>query len=469
MKQGKYLLSLLLVCCLLMGCIPMAAGAEETAEPESVSGTCGENVTWSYDTETATLTISGTGEMEDYGKSTPPYDHWREFAKTITVAPGVTSIGSGAFAGFSVCTAVNIPSSVKKIGEISFFWCYKLPSVSIPDGVEYIGGSAFKMCERLTSVEMGDSVAEIGGSAFELCYRLASVKLSKGLKKIGMSAFATTALTSVDIPAGVEELSGFNSCDNLTTVIIPEGVTSLGLAAFCDCQNLYAIEVPKSVKQIDVTSFQDSEWLTVYGEKGSYVETFAKENNIRFAVGKIPSSSSVLSRFNDVFAGEYYADAVIWASLRSITAGTDDTHFSPNVSCTRAQAVTFLWRAAGRPDTIGEGSIFSDVKSEEYYEKAVRWAVENNITGGTGDGKFSPDVVCTRAQIVTFLWRAAREPKPADTAAGFKDVKAGSYYEKAVQWAVEQDITGGTGNGRFSPETACSRAQIVTFLYRYAN
>ncbi len=446
----------------------MAAGAEETTEPASVSGTCGENVVWSYDAETATLTVSGTGEMEDYGESTPPYDHWCEFAKTITIAPGVTSIGPGAFAGFAVCTAVNIPSSVKKIGKTAFFRCYKLSSVSIPDGVEYVGTSAFGECEGLTSVEMADSVTEIGDSAFGFCRRLASVKLSKGLKKIGVWAFCgAAALTSVEIPAGVQELSGFNSCYNLTTVIIPEGVASLGPAAFSNCSDLYAIEVPKSVKQIDITAFQDSGWLTVYGEKGSYVETFAKENGIRFAVGKIPSSSSVLSRFNDVSSGDYYADAVIWAALRSITAGTDDTHFSPNASCTRAQAVTFLWRAAGRPETMGEGSIFSDVKSGEYYEKAVRWAAENDITAGTGSEKFSPDAVCTRAQIVTFLWRAAREPEPEDSKTGFTDIKAGSYYEKAVRWAVEQGITAGTSSTTFSPESRCTRAQIVSFLYRY--
>lgn len=467
MKKGKRLISLLLVCCLLMGCMPIAARAEETTEPGSASGTCGENATWSYDAETATLTISGTGEMEDYGEISPPYNHWREFAKTITIAPGITSIGPGAFAGFSVCTAVNIPGSVKKIGKTAFFRCYKLPSVSIPDGVEYVGSGAFDECEGLTSVEMADSVTEIGDCAFGFCRRLASVKLSKGLKKIGVWAFCgATALTSVEIPAGIEELSGFNSCYNLTTVIIPEGVTSLGPAAFSGCRDLYAIEVPKSVKQIDVTSFESCGWLTVYGEKGSYMETFAKENNIRFSVGKIPDSSSVLSQFKDVFAGEYYSDAVIWASLRSITAGTDDTHFSPNGSCTRAQAVAFLWRAVGRPETMGEGSIFSDVKSGEYYEKAVRWAAENNVTAGTGSEKFSPDAVCTRAQIVTFLWRAAREPAPEYSKIIFTDIEAGSYYEKAVQWAVEQGITAGTGAGKFSPDSKCTRAQIVSFLYR---
>ncbi len=467
MQKGKRLLSLLLVCCLLLGCMPMAAGAEETIEPEAVSGTCGENVTWSYDTETATLTISGTGEMEDYGESAPPYAHWREFAKTITITPGVTSIGSDAFWGFAVCAAVNIPGSVKKIGKHAFSRCYKLLSLSIPDGVEYVGASAFSMCENLASVEMADSVIEIGDNAFEFCFGLASVKLSKSLKKIGVCAFCCAkALTSVEIPAGVEELSGFHSCQNLAAVIIPEGVTSLGAAAFCNCSSLYAVQVPKSVKQIDATSFIDSGWLTVYGEKGSYAETFAKENGIRFAVGKIPSSSSVLSRFNDVFGDEYYADAVIWASLRSIVAGTDDTHFSPNQSCTRAQAVTFLWRAAGSPELMGEGIRFIDVKAGSYYEKAVQWAAENGITAGTGDEKFSPEAVCTRAQIVAFLHRAARSPEASggDT---FSDVKPGEYYEAAVRWAVEQGITAGTGNGKFGPNERCTRAQIVAFLYRY--
>ncbi len=181
-----------------------------------------------------------------------------------------------------------------------------------------------------------------------------------------------------------------------------------------------------------------------------------------------PNPDPGLPSFTDVKNSEYFYDAVQWAVEKGITSGTDKTHFSPNQSCTRAQAVTFLWRAAGLPEPAGTGTAFTDVKAGAYYEKAVQWAVEQGITAGTGDGKFSPEAVCTRAQIVTFLHRAEKSPE-ASGGSAFSDVKAGEYYEKAVKWAVEQGITAGTGNGKFSPNERCTRGQIVTFLYRCYN
>ncbi len=171
--------------------------------------------------------------------------------------------------------------------------------------------------------------------------------------------------------------------------------------------------------------------------------------------------------FTDVPADAFYYNAVQWAVENGVTSGTGGGKFSPKASCTRAQAVTFLWRAAGEPKPVGDIA-FTDVKSGSYYEKAVRWAVEKDITSGTGGGKFSPDATCDRSQIVTFLWRAAGEPEPVGDIA-FTDVKSGSYYKKAVQWAVEKGITSGTGGGKFSPTARCDRSQIVTFLYRYYN
>ena len=148
-----------------------------------------------------------------------------------------------------------------------------------------------------------------------------------------------------------------------------------------------------------------------------------------------------------------------------ITAGTSATEFSPDAPCTRAQIVTFLWRAAGCPEPK-TGSSFSDVPAGSYYAKAVAWAVEKGITTGTGNGRFSPDAVCTRAQAVTFLYRALG--KPTGSNAKFSDVPAGSYYADAVNWAVENNVTNGTGAATFSPNMDCTRAQIVTFLYRAA-
>ena len=170
--------------------------------------------------------------------------------------------------------------------------------------------------------------------------------------------------------------------------------------------------------------------------------------------------------FVDVATGSYYEDAVDWAVENGITKGTDDTHFSPDGICTRAQAVTFLWRAAGSPEPETRAMPFTDVPVGSYYYDAVLWAVENGITKGTSDTTFTPNMTCTRAQIVAFLWRSEKSPA-AGTANPFADVKSTAYYADAVLWAVKENITKGTTNTTFSPDADCTRAQIVTFLYRF--
>ena len=169
--------------------------------------------------------------------------------------------------------------------------------------------------------------------------------------------------------------------------------------------------------------------------------------------------------FVDVATGSYYEDAVDWAVENGITQGTDDTHFVPDGICTRAQAVAFLWRAAGSPKPETCTMPFADVPAGSYYYDAVLWAVENGIAKGTSDTTFSPNMTCSRAQIVTFLWRSEKSPA-AGTANPFADVKSTAYYADAVLWAVKENITRGTTNTTFSPDADCTRSQIVTFLWR---
>lgn len=161
-----------------------------------------------------------------------------------------------------------------------------------------------------------------------------------------------------------------------------------------------------------------------------------------------------------------YYQPVYWAVDKGITQGTTLTTFSPGNSCTRAQFVTFLWRQQGSPEPKTSTNPFKDVKAGLSYSKAVLWALENGITTGTSDTTFSPDSPCTRAQVVTFLWRAKNKPKPKATKNPFTDVKAGMSYSDAVLWAYENNITTGTSKTTFSPRNACTRAQTVTFLYR---
>ena len=217
------------------------------------------------------------------------------------------------------------------------------------------------------------------------------------------------------------------------------------------------------------------ETLTVTDKSGKDVE-LTKVSSTKYTF-KMPASkvtvkatfmddNTMLNFFVDVPADAYYYDAVLWAVKEGITNGTSATTFSPDDPCTRAQMVTFLWRAAGSPDPKSTTCDFTDVDMSSYYGKAVLWAVEQGITNGTSATTFDPDATCTRAQMATFLCRMA-DGKPAGNTNAFTDVEAGKYYTEAVQWAVENDITNGTSATTFSPDATCTRAQMVTFLYRY--
>ena len=240
---------------------------------------------------------------------------------------------------------------------------------------------------------------------------------------------------------------------------------------------------PKSASKGDtvtITVKPDSgytlETLTVIDSKGNEIQLTDKgEGKYTFTMpaGKVEvkatfmDDNTMLNFFVDVKSGDYYYDAVLWAAKNGITSGTDAVHFSPEQPCTRAQIVTFLWRAAGAPEPKGTAASLTDVVSGSYYEKAVAWAIENGITTGTGDGEFSPDDTCTRAQAVTFLARALSAK--AASAAEFSDVPTDSYFADAVAWAAANGVTEGIGGGLFGSDNDCTRGQIVTFLYRAYN
>ena len=175
--------------------------------------------------------------------------------------------------------------------------------------------------------------------------------------------------------------------------------------------------------------------------------------------------NTMLNFFTDVHAEDYYYDAVLWAAQEGVTGGTSDTLFAPNAGCTRAQAVTFLWRAAGSPEPKSAVLPFTDVPADAYYAKAVAWAVENGVAKGVSETAFAPDAACTRAQIVTFLWRAQQSPASSGENP-FADVPADAYYAQAVAWAVANDVAKGVSETAFAPNDHCTRAQIVTLIYR---
>ena len=212
--------------------------------------------------------------------------------------------------------------------------------------------------------------------------------------------------------------------------------------------------------------------LTVTDKNGKEIEVTEKDGKYTFEMpaSKVTVEATFVEAiteptFSDVPADAYYFTPVEWAVKNGITSGTSATTFSPNAACTRAQAVTFLWRAAGSPAPKSAEMPFVDVSADAYYYDAVLWAVENGITAGTSATTFGPNITCSRAHIVTFLWRAQGTPS-ADVLNPFADVAVDAYYNKPVLWAVENGITAGTSATTFSPNADCTRAQIVTFLYR---
>lgn len=209
---------------------------------------------------------------------------------------------------------------------------------------------------------------------------------------------------------------------------------------------------------------QSGDSLTVTAE--IYDVTGGKQDLIEKAVCEYQYIDSM--PFIDVPKNEYYYDAVKWASSAGVTNGTTSTTFSPEENCTRAQIVTFLWRYAGCPEPKSSSCPFTDVKPDTYYYKAVLWAYENKITNGTSDTEFSPEESCIRAQAVTFIWRFELSAAPKSSNNPFTDVKPDTYYYDAVLWAVENGVTKGTTTTTFSPDETCTRGQIVTFLYRLA-
>ena len=214
------------------------------------------------------------------------------------------------------------------------------------------------------------------------------------------------------------------------------------------------------------------EMLKVLDRSGDALKLTEKNGKYTFKMpsGKVTIKASFVEEvpeqiFKDVPANAYYYEAVKWAQEKGITGGIGNGLFGPNDPCTRAQIVTFLWRAAGSPTPKNTSTAFGDVKPGSFYEQAVAWAVENGITGGTGDGKFSPDATCTRAQSVTFLYRASGSPAVSDKTE-FSDVSTTAFYADAVAWAAKKGITTGIGGGLFGSGNDCTRAQIVTFLWR---
>ena len=235
----------------------------------------------------------------------------------------------------------------------------------------------------------------------------------------------------------------------------------------------------EEIEALDENDYTEEQWAAIQDAKEAIEAKLAEEADgskvnpdeyaelIKAAEKAIAGEVDVVTNpFTDINDTQYYYDPILWAVGKNITQGTSDTTFSPEVMCTRGQVVTFLWRAAGEPEPTVTANKFTDVKESDYYYKAILWAVEKGITDGTGDTTFSPEDFCTRGQGVTFLYRYAEQPDIANKENKFTDITTADYYYNPILWAVEKGITDGTGDTTFSPKDMCTRGQVVTFLYR---
>ena len=379
---------------------------------------------------------------------------------SITIPDGVTSIGYYAFHGCDALTSVTIPDSVTSIGGEAFSYCHALTDIQVAsDNPNYcslegvlLNKSKTELVQypagkQETSYGIPDSVMIVSEGAFSGCTTLISVTIPDSVTSIERDAFA--------------------GCTGLTNLTIGNGVTSIGHWAFVSCTSLTSVTIPASVSTIAETAFgwysyfsQRVPGFTIYGYNGTAAQSYAEENGFAFV-----SLDNTVGNFTDVKPKDWYADAVLWAVENGITAGVDEHHFAPKQNCTREQVVTFLWAAKGSPEPQSDANPFKDVKKNSWFRKSVLWAVEQGVTGGVDETHFGVGKACDRAQVVMFLWAAAGKPEPETAENKFTDVKKKDYFYSAVLWAVENGVTGGTTPTTFSPKNICTRAQVVTFLY----
>lgn len=408
---------------------------------------------------------AGTGTLAaEYGGYTPQsYGTWR-----VHVYENVSDIGTAA----DIIVAPSFPDLTMRPGEtmplpeyaVSVYPTGALDNYTLEWRIIKVGsgGAAYSMRDDHMTLENGKiepTKAHTGSEKTRL--ELVAVNKTKPTDIRSFSPSVGFYITVGDVP--LVELTGLT--------LTPKKVD---LEVGKTCQ-LSAVKEPANAEgsltwtssKPAVAAVDKSGKVTAKGEGTATITVTCgtKSATCTVTVSKplvpeVPGTS-----FTDVPTGAYYEEAVGWAVEKGITKGTSDSTFTPDGVCTRAQAVTFLWRAAGSPAAKAGSLPFADVKAGSYYDDAVRWAVENGVTVGTSATTFSPNATCSRAQIVTFLWRAQKSPA-AGSANPFDDVAGSAYYADAVQWAVQKNITKGTGATAFSPDANCIRAQIVTFLYR---
>lgn len=374
---------------------------------------------------------------------------------------GVSAIADCAFR--SAClTGVSFPETLTEISWMAFGECKNLTEVQFSDSIEKIETYAFCACTALPRLAFPENLKTIGMGSFSGCSSLSEIVFPDNLRQISDYAFSgCPMLTTLRLPKNLKvvEMAAFLNCTGLRSIFLPEGTEVICNDAFDGCTALIGVYIPSSVTKIAVHAFNRktmTKTLVIYGEKDSAAQAYAKEAGFRF----VP-----VDCFVDVKEDDACHDSVLWALVNGVTAGRDATHFAPNETVTRSEAMLFLYAAKGRPAYSTEKSPFKDVKKKHWYYDAVMWAVENKISDGTDATHFSPKNTCSRSEILQFLYAA--ENKPGYSIENpYADVKGKHWYHDSAIWANENGLEQGE-NGRFNAKTPCTRAYAVSYLYRF--
>ena len=473
----KRLLSFVLAVLMIASLLPATALAADIVD----SGTCGaegdgSNLTWTLDRE-GVLTISGSGDMYDYGLSDAPWYGIRSRVKSAVIADGVTSIGYKAFDDCTSLTSVTIPDSVTSIGYEAFFNCTSLTSVTIPDGVTSIGEDAFRNCTSLTSVTIPDSVTRIGERAFYYCTSLTSVTIPDSVTSIGEFAFSgCTSLTSVTIPDSVTSIGGwaFYKCTSLTSVTIPDSVTSIGNGAFEGCTSLTSVTIPDSVTSIGEDTFRNCTSLksVTIPDSVTSIGDSAFCNCKSLTSVTIPDSVTRIGKqafdYCTSLTDVYYAGSEAQWKAISISSAGNGYLFTANIHYNYGSHTHSYKDVVTAPTCTEKGYTTHTCACGDSYVDTYTDALGH----AWDSGKVTKPATETEDGVKTFTCTRCGETKteviPAtgvmDVTKMFTDVSH-SWADDGIQYCVTHQLMSGIGNDLFGPKLTTTRAQIVQILY----
>ncbi len=495
----KRIIGFIVILVLILTLLPLSAFAFDDTR-----GTCGENTVWSYDAATGTLTISGTGDMEDRLDKSVPWYEYRSSIKKAVIEDGVTSIGGSSFYACPTLTSISIPCSVTYIGAYAFEGCVSLKSVTIPSDVTYIGEAAFSGCTSLVSITIPKGVTTLGAYAFQRCANLTSIEMPNRLESIGYHTFSDcSSLKSIVIPYGVTSIGdwAFSNCSALVRIDMPKTVTKVGSYAFSGCGKIKYLYLPKDVS-LNLKAFENVDVDYVYygadETRKQYLFLSPGNESLHsaswvFNANGLPDHEydddydSICNKcgeqrlalkdtskiFTDIKLKDWYREYADYCVAYGIFTGTSATVFSPNDNITRAQFVQVLANISG-VDTTNRNvtTEFLDVPAKKWFTPAVKWASKNGVVNGMGNGKFEPNTNVTREQMCVMLtnyakFRGITLKKIEDKQNFSDDGKISKWAKSAVYTCQQADIVNGKGANTFDPKGTGTRAEACVIFTKF--